>query len=67
MRRKLRNGKGARAGICPGAGEIAGALRQSRAAKSPLQGRASGARPKTAGAGALRHSRAPKSPPQGPG
>ncbi|SDA02191.1 BZ3500_MvSof-1268-A1-R1_C035g00004 [Microbotryum saponariae] len=59
MRRKLRNGKGARAGICPGAGEIAGALRQSRAAKSPLQGRASGARPKTAGAGALRHSRAP--------
>ncbi|SCZ99673.1 BZ3501_MvSof-1269-A2-R1_C28g00032 [Microbotryum saponariae] len=33
MRRKLRNGKGARAGICPGAGEIAGALRQSRAAK----------------------------------
>ncbi|SDA01562.1 BZ3500_MvSof-1268-A1-R1_Chr10-2g02792 [Microbotryum saponariae] len=60
MRRKLRNGKGARAGICPGAGEIAGALRQSRAAKSPLQGRASGARPKTAGAGALRHSRAPK-------
>ncbi|SDA03806.1 BZ3501_MvSof-1269-A2-R1_C30g00077 [Microbotryum saponariae] len=60
MRRKLRNGKVARAGICPGAGEIAGALRQSRAAKSPLQGRASGARPKTAGAGALRHSRAPK-------
>ncbi|SCZ95522.1 BZ3500_MvSof-1268-A1-R1_C117g00638 [Microbotryum saponariae] len=59
MRRKLRNGKVARAGICPGAGEIAGALRQSRAAKSPLQGRASGARPKTAGAGALRHSRAP--------
>ncbi|SDA03630.1 BZ3500_MvSof-1268-A1-R1_C139g00747 [Microbotryum saponariae] len=33
MRRKLRNGKVARAGICPGAGEIAGALRQSRAAK----------------------------------
>ncbi|SCZ92808.1 BZ3500_MvSof-1268-A1-R1_C142g00756 [Microbotryum saponariae] len=38
MRRKLRNGKVARAGICPGAGEIAGALRQSRAAKSPLKG-----------------------------
>ncbi|SDA04038.1 BZ3500_MvSof-1268-A1-R1_C099g00545 [Microbotryum saponariae] len=38
MRRKLRNGKVARAGICPGAGEIAGALRQSRAAKARLAG-----------------------------
>ncbi|SGZ15916.1 BQ5605_C029g10711 [Microbotryum silenes-dioicae] len=38
MRRKLRNKKGARAGIGPAAGEIAGALRQSHASKSPPQG-----------------------------
>ncbi|SGY77729.1 BQ5605_C005g03709 [Microbotryum silenes-dioicae] len=38
MRRKLRNKKGARAGIGPATGEIAGALRQSRASKSSPQG-----------------------------
>ncbi|SGY55125.1 BQ5605_C006g03972 [Microbotryum silenes-dioicae] len=38
MRRELRNKKGARAGIGPAAGEIAGALRQSRASKSSPQG-----------------------------
>ncbi|SGY91289.1 BQ5605_C038g11655 [Microbotryum silenes-dioicae] len=38
MRGKLKNGKGARTGIGPVAGEIARALRQSRAPKSPPQG-----------------------------
>ncbi|SGZ16088.1 BQ5605_C029g10727 [Microbotryum silenes-dioicae] len=38
MKRKLRNKRGARAGIGPAAGEITRALRQLRASKSPPQG-----------------------------
>ncbi|SGY91475.1 BQ5605_C038g11671 [Microbotryum silenes-dioicae] len=46
MRGKLKNRKGARTGIGPVAGEIARALRQLRASKSPPQGGGlAGARP----------------------
>ncbi|SGY77761.1 BQ5605_C005g03720 [Microbotryum silenes-dioicae] len=46
VRGKLRNRKGARTGIGPAAGEIARALRQLRASKSPPQGGGlAGARP----------------------
>ncbi|SGY91505.1 BQ5605_C038g11674 [Microbotryum silenes-dioicae] len=46
VRGKLRNRKGARTGIGPVAGEIARALRQLRASKSPPQGGGlAGARP----------------------
>ncbi|SGZ28043.1 BQ5605_C026g10260 [Microbotryum silenes-dioicae] len=53
MKRKLRNKRGARAGIGPAAGEIARALRQLRASKLPPQGGG------LAGACSLRQSRAP--------
>ncbi|SGY55116.1 BQ5605_C006g03970 [Microbotryum silenes-dioicae] len=54
MRRELRNKKGARAGIGPAAGEIAGPLRQSRASK---QLRASKSSPQGGGLAGSRNDR----------